>query len=94
MSVDQQFNSLYEKLLLLLKHQSRLQKENEKLKTELDAANEKLGQHAAEMESLKQQVSILKISQGNFSEKDKKEFEKKISSYIKEIDRCISYLSQ
>lgn len=94
MSVDQQFNSLYEKLQLLLKQQNRLQKENEKLKSDLAAAHEKINRHTEEMESLKQQVSILKISQGSFSEKDKKEFEKKISNYIKEIDRCISYLSQ
>ena len=94
MSVDQQFNSLYEKLQLLLKQQNRLQKENEKLKSDLNAAHEKINHHAEEMELLKQQVSILKISQGSFSEQDKKEFEKKISSYIKEIDRCISYLSQ
>lgn len=94
MSVDQQFNSLYEKLQLLLKQQIRLQKENEKLKSDLDSAHEKMNRQVEEMESLKQQVSILKISQGSFNEKDKKEFEKKISNYIKEIDRCISYLSQ
>jgi hypothetical protein len=28
------------------------------------------------------------------SETDKKEFEKKINSYVKEIDRCIAMLSQ
>ena len=28
------------------------------------------------------------------SEADKKEFEKRINSYLKEIDRCIAMLSQ
>jgi hypothetical protein len=28
------------------------------------------------------------------SEKDKKDFERKINQYIKEVDKCITFLSQ
>ena len=94
MSVDQQFNSLNDKLQQLLKQYNRLQKENEKLKEELVLAKNKELETEHKIEEIQQQVSIMKISSGEMSEKDKKEFEKKINQYIREIDKCISFLSQ
>ena len=94
MSVDQQFNSLNDKLQQLLKQYQRLQKENEKLKEELILAKNKELETEHKIEEIQQQVSIMKISSGDMSEKDKKEFEKKINQYIREIDKCISFLSQ
>ncbi len=46
------------------------------------------------IEELQQQSSILKLASGEMSDKDKKNFEKKINQYIKEIDKCIAFLSQ
>jgi hypothetical protein len=94
MSVDQQFNIINEKLQQLVKQYSRLQKENEKLKTEIQEARLKDIAQQEKIEALMQQVNILKVSQSNPDDKDRKEFEKKLNLYIKEIDRCISYLSQ
>jgi chromosome segregation ATPase len=94
MSVDRQFNSLNEKLQQLLKQYHRLQKENEKLKEELVTARNKELETEHRIEEIQQQVNILKITSGDMSEKDKKEFEKKINQYIREIDKCISFLSQ
>ena len=45
-------------------------------------------------DELKQQVNILKVSTGTMNESDKKEFEKRINSYLKEIDRCIALLGE
>jgi chromosome segregation ATPase len=94
MSLDQQFNSINEKLQQLVKQYNRLQKENERLKTELQEARSKDMAHQEKIDALVQQVSILKVSHSNPDDKDRKEFEKKLNLYIKEIDRCISYLSQ
>ena len=94
MSVDHQFNTLNEKLQQLLKQHHRLQKENEKLKEELVLAKNKELETEHRIEEIQQQVNIMKISSGSMSEKDKKEFEKKINQYIREIDKCISFLSQ
>ena len=94
MSVDHQFNTLNEKLQQLLKQHHRLQKENEKLKEELVLAKNKELETEHRIEEIQQQVNIMKISSGNMNEKDKKEFEKKINQYIREIDKCISFLSQ
>jgi chromosome segregation ATPase len=94
MAVDEQFNIINDKLQQLLKQYSRLQKDNERLKAELQEIKLKELQFQEKIDSLNQQIGILKVSQGDMSEKDKKEFEKKINAYLKEIDRCISYLSQ
>ena len=94
MSVDHQFNTLNEKLQQLLKQHHRLQKENEKLKEELVLSKNKELETEHRIEEIQQQINIMKISSGNINEKDKKEFEKKINQYIREIDKCISFLSQ
>ncbi len=94
MTVDQQFTLLNEKLQQLLKQYSRLQKENERLKGELSMSKEKESLAAQKMDEMQQQITILKVASGELSEKDKKDFEKKINQYIREVDKCISFLSQ
>ena len=69
-----------------------MQKENSQLKTELATTGRKTSEQQKSVEELKQQVSILKVSSGEMNEADKKEFEKRISQYLKEIDRCIAML--
>ena len=93
-SVDQQFNTLNDKLQLLLKQYNRIQKENEKLKEELLLAKRHEADMEQRMDNLHQQISIMKISSGDMNDKEKKEFERKINQYIREIDKCISFLSQ
>ena len=94
MTIDQQFNSLNDKLQQLLRQYNRIQKENERLKQELEESRIKELQKQERMDELVQQVSILKITSGEMNEKDKREFEKKINQYIREVDKCISFLSQ
>jgi chromosome segregation ATPase len=94
MSVDQQFTAINDKLQLLLRALGRLQKENERLKSDLEQAKQKELTAKQNIEELQQQSSILKLASGEMSDKDKKNFEKKINQYIKEIDKCIAFLSQ
>ncbi len=94
MSVDLQFNILNDKLQQLLKQHNRLQKENEKLKDELQQAKSTEKLTGQKLEEFQQQISIMKIATGEMREKDKKDFERKINNYIKEVDKCISFLSQ
>ena len=65
-----------------------------RLKEELDSTKKEVSVQQESLENLKQQVDVLKYSNGEMSEADKKEFEKKINCYVKEIDRCIAMLSQ
>ena len=89
-----QLKRIQTKLQQLLKKHIILQKENGWLKAELDSAKKEVSTQQEILDNLKQQIGVLKYSSGEMSETDKKEFEKKINSYVKEIDRCIVMLSQ
>ena len=91
--LEKQLKRIQDKLQQVLKDYAALQKENLRLKEELDKNRSQSFAHQQNVEDLKQQVEVLKISSGNWEEGDKKEFEKRINSYIKEIDRCIALLS-
>ena len=93
-SIDQQFTIVNEKLQQLLKQVARLQKDNERMKTELDEARQKEQAGLQRIDELQQQTAILKYAAGEMNEKEKKDFEKKINQYLREIDKCIAFLSQ
>lgn len=94
MTLDQQFTGLYEKLQALLRQYSRLERENEKLREEIEQGKKKEAALKARTDELQQQIAILKMTAGEMPDKDRKAFERKINQYIKEIDRTIAYLSQ
>jgi chromosome segregation ATPase len=82
------------KLQQLLKQYQFLQKENERKNREIAALNEANQNQAKQIEELQQQVMILKSAAGEMNPADKKEFEKHINQYLKEIDKCIGLLSE
>ena len=89
---EDQLKRIQEKVQQLLKKQAALQKENSTLIAELEANKTQAAATQKTVETLKQQVDILKASSGQMSEEDKKQFEKRINGYLKEIDRCIALL--
>lgn len=93
-NTEQHLKRIQDKLQQLLKQYTTVQKENNKLKEQLVSANQKTTAQQKNMDELRQQVSILKLNAGEMSETDKKEFEKRINTYVKEIDRCIALLSE
>lgn len=93
-NTEQHLKRIQDKLQQILKHHAVLQKENYKLKEELETALQKISTQQKAGDELKQQVSILKVSSGEMNESDKKEFEKRINGYLKEIDRCIALLGE
>ncbi|MEI7472324.1 MAG: hypothetical protein WCJ85_08695 [Chitinophagaceae bacterium] len=91
--IKEHINRISSKLQLLVKDYQLLKKDNQRqtaLIKELEA--EKLA-YKDELATLRQQVSILKSATGQLAEADKKNFEKQINQYIRELDKCISYLS-
>jgi len=92
--VDVHIKRIQEKLQQLIKQHYELQKENSQLKKELERSAKQSSNHQQTIETLRQQVEVLKISSGNWDEQDKKEFEKRINHYIKEIDKCIALFSE
>lgn len=81
------------KLQLLLKQYGILQTENKQLKNLVVSLQEKDKAQKENIEALKQEQLILKASIDKMDELEKKELEKKINGYIKNIDNCISLLS-
>jgi uncharacterized protein (DUF4415 family) len=93
-TAEQHIKRIQDKLQQLLKQYAAVQKENIKLKEELAAAQKKLTGQLQTTDELKQQVSILKMNAVDMNEADKKEFEKRINAYLKEIDKCITMLGK
>jgi chromosome segregation ATPase len=94
MTVDQQFTALSEKLQNLLQRHNRLQRENERLREEVEEAKRREAAWQGKTDELQQQIAILKLAAGEMSDKDKKNFERKLNQYIREIDKAIAYLSE
>jgi len=82
------------KLQQLLKQYQHLQKENEQLKGLIQTLKVSQENDLLRISQLEQQVGILKSAAGKMNETDRKLYEKQISQYIREIDKCIGLLSE
>jgi len=83
-----------EKLQLLLKQYYRIEQENTKYRQQLADQKQQHVTMTERMEQMEQQVVILKAATSQLSEPDKKELDKKLNHYLKEIDRCINMLNE
>jgi hypothetical protein len=81
-----------EKVKLLIKQFQALQDENAKMKQLLSDASQKEAAMVSSIGKLQQQVVILKSATNQMEGNDKKELEKRLNHYLKEIDRCINML--
>lgn len=93
-TTEQHLKRIQDKLRQLLKQYTAVQKENKKLKEELDGAKQKMKDNQQATDELKLQISILRMNTGEMKDADKKEMEKRINVYLKEIDRCIALLGE
>lgn len=82
------------KLQAMAKDYRRLQKEKQALDASLQQARKELDEYREKMETLEQQLAVWKMSAGSLNEADKKELEKRLNHYIREIDRCVSFLQE
>lgn len=92
--LETKLKTIQQKAQQLLKQQNMLQKQNQQLQKEIKDYQLQSGRQQQVIEGLKQQAEIAKISSGNWDQQDKKDFEKRINAYIREIDRCIALLSE
>ena len=91
---EKQLKQIHEKLQQLLKQYHSLQKENSKLKQEIQEYKSNRSDHAEELDRLHQRTQILQSSKTEMSDEEKKAFEKRLNNYVKEIDRCIMLLNE
>ncbi len=92
-TIEEHINFISSKLQLLLKKYAALQKDNASLNREIDLYKEREQQTLQKIDSLEMQARILKTSAGSMNEEEKKIFEKTISQYIKDLDKCMAMLN-
>lgn len=92
--IDNHIKRINNKLQQLLRQYQLLQKEKELLEITLKEERLKRENENEETIRLQHQVIILKSSVGKMEEEDKKNFEKQLNHYIKEIDKSINLLSE
>ncbi|HTR28859.1 MAG TPA: hypothetical protein VMH27_06300, partial [Puia sp.] len=92
--VANQVQRIQDKLQQLLRQRDVLLKENGKLKEDLRRVQESQADDIKRLEQLKQQVEVLRVSKTAMSEGEKRELEKRLGQYIREIDRCIAMLGE
>ena len=91
---SEQLNRITGKLQELVKKYDNLKKEYERLKSELLPAKEREVGLLEQIGKLEQKIMVLKTGMGKLDDADKKELDKRLHSYLKEIDKCISMLSE
>ena len=82
-----------EKVLQLLKQYQQIQKENLQLLKETKSTKAQLESVTTEKNRLLQQVDAMKINGSTMEESSKKDLEKRINIYLKEIDHCLALLN-
>lgn len=88
-----QIKSIQDKLQQLLKQQAMLQKENQKLKKDIEKSALISGEKEEALQAIQQQVDVLKLGSGNLDEAEKNALGKRIDVYLKEIDKCLALLN-
>ncbi len=92
---ETQLKRVHEKFQQLVKLHQGLQKENEKLKADFKKMGMRCEELSLEAEKFRQQSEILKLSgNGGMDEKEKRDLEKRLNQYVREIDRCITLLNE
>ena len=91
--LDLQIKSIQDKLQQLLKRQGMLQKENQKLKKDLEKTLSVTEEKEQTLQAIQQQMDVLKLGSGSLNDEEKNALSKRIDVYLKEIDKCLSLLN-
>ncbi len=92
--VDEKLKHIQEKLQKVLKKLLALEKENEWLNKQYQSLKHTDVVKTETIETLQEKINILQAASGNMSPEEKTQFEKRISSYVKQIEKFIGMLSK
>jgi FtsZ-binding cell division protein ZapB len=90
--LEEKIKKISEKMQLLLKQHHGLIKENDRLQKEILDLRRLQEEKARQIDQLDQKLAVLRTATGKLDDSDKKELEKRLSHYIREIDRCMALL--
>jgi len=89
--MDEQIQRIEDKVLLLTKEYNLARKEIQRLQKENSRLNELVQLHNSQAEKFNQKAPV-KVSTNALTPAEKKEIEKKIDDYLKDIDKCLALL--
>lgn len=90
--INTNMDHLQEKLQLLIREYRQLQKENSRLQKDIAVLQSEQQQKADQLEQLEQKVAAVQLTGGNRNEAERAGLQKKIDTYLKEIDKCLALL--
>lgn len=93
MAIQDSLIQLRNKLQLLLKQYSHSQKTILSLKNENVNLQSQMAKKQEEIDRLQSRVATMNMSVIGQDAESKKEMEKRINTYLKEIDKCLSLLN-
>ena len=93
MDLSDQIELLQEKVQQLLRQYHAVQKENLRLTKENQQWKEKFEHKHEQTQQLQQKVEALRITSSGLTDDVKKDLEKRINGYLKEIDKCLTLLN-
>jgi len=93
MAKTNQIQQVADKVQLLLKHYHESQKNLQKLFKENASLQQQLADKNDQVAKLQQSVEALRLTSSNLNEDVKKDLEKRINTYLREIDNCIALLN-
>lgn len=91
--IDIQLKSIQQKLQQLLKQYQTVQKENAQLKKEAEKQKIIINSKTEQIELLQQKLDAVQVGVNNWSDDEKINLQKRIDTYLKEIDKCLSLLN-
>lgn len=91
---QQPWKRIQDKLQQVLQQYQVLQKDNDRLTKEVKELKARDVVQAKKIGELENKIAALKTATGQLDEADKKDLDKRLHQYIREIDRCIAMLSQ
>ena len=92
--LQEQLKRITEKLQQVVHRYHSLQKEHEQLNKEVVALRDKEKARLIRIDELEMKMTALQTVTGQLNDTEKKDVEKRINRYIREIDRCIALLSE
>jgi chromosome segregation ATPase len=91
---QQPWKHIQDKLQQVLQRYQVLQKDNDRLRKEVTELKSRDVAQVKKIEELEIKVAALKTATGQLTDAEKKELDKRLHQYIREIDRCIAMLSE
>lgn len=90
---EQSLQRINDKLQQVAQRYQSLQKENQQLTREIRVLKEREEAREKKIIDLELKMAAIKTATGRLDDGEKKEIDKRLNHYIREIDRCIALLS-